>query len=280
MIAHRDAGGAPGRGRRRGSSRASGPAARSWASRIAVSSAALAIRWPRTGRSTSADGLGGEGVAGREQPRQQEPLGHLDGAVDVLAGVERLATSRRTRPSPRRPAGHRPHQQHVALGLGAERGPERRHQRHRDPAQLDPGRASWTGSSRPRSCRLRVKPVTRPPSASSPPSTSRTAARQDRARSGCSAAHPLDVGGHPTSTAPGAGGRPARRGRPSAPTASSTGRRRCRARARRRAAVGATSQCDVEPVAALAGVDAVGHVAVEVGQVRRRASAPSRARLK
>jgi hypothetical protein len=72
--------------------------------------------------------------AGQARHRgDEEPPDHLGGAVDVLAGVERLGHRHALAPA-LGVAGDRAHEQHVPLPLGPERGAERADQRHCDPA--------------------------------------------------------------------------------------------------------------------------------------------------
>ena len=59
------------------------------------------------------------------------------GAVDVLGGVERLGDIATHSPQPSASSADDADEQDVALGLGAERRPERRDQRHADAPQLD-----------------------------------------------------------------------------------------------------------------------------------------------
>jgi hypothetical protein len=76
-------------------------------------------------------------VPGRGDGRDQEAAQDVGGAVGVLRGVAGLGRGH-TLPPPLGPVGDGPDQEHVPVPLNSERGPERRHQRQRDPPQLDP----------------------------------------------------------------------------------------------------------------------------------------------
>jgi hypothetical protein len=92
---------------------------------------ALDLGEQRLDRDRVRAGQGGE--RGREVAAD-----HLGRAVHVLARVARLGHRHALTPA-LGVAGDRAHQQHVALVLGAERGAERRHQRHGHPPQFEPG---------------------------------------------------------------------------------------------------------------------------------------------
>jgi hypothetical protein len=76
-------------------------------------------------------------VPGRGHGRDQEPAQHVGGAVGVLRGVAGLGRGHALAPA-LGVGGDGPDQQHVAILLDPERGPERRHQRQRHPSQLHP----------------------------------------------------------------------------------------------------------------------------------------------
>ena len=72
----------------------------------------------------------------RRERGDEEPLHDIDGAVGVLGRVHRVGERDALAPA-LRAVGHGLHEQDVARGLRAERRAERRHQRHRDPPQLE-----------------------------------------------------------------------------------------------------------------------------------------------
>ena len=88
----------------------------------------------------------GRDVAGGEQQRSEEVFDHVGRALDVLGRV--AGRGQRDALAPPGDVGAAacpgcrpldPDQQHVAVELRAERSPERRAQRHRHTAELDPG---------------------------------------------------------------------------------------------------------------------------------------------
>ncbi|GAA5772925.1 hypothetical protein Aros01_09488 [Streptosporangium roseum] len=81
----------------------------------------------------AADGVD-VGVGG--QCGDEEAAQDVGGAVDVFGGVERVGHGDALGPA-LGVGGDDPHEQHVAFGLGAERGAEGGDQWHRDPPQFD-----------------------------------------------------------------------------------------------------------------------------------------------
>ena len=109
------------------------PSVRSSASRTAISRAPLDIRWPLNGLSASP--TPGASTTSRERGDQVAPH-DVDGAVDVLGGVQRVAEGDALAPAVGA-VGERAHDEHVARGLRAERRPKGRDERHGHPSQLE-----------------------------------------------------------------------------------------------------------------------------------------------
>ena len=95
------------------------------------------MRWPFTKAMAAAGDLGVEVAGRRASGRDQEAAQDVGGAVDVLRGVAGLGRGHALAPA-LGAVGDGPDQEHVPVLLDPERGPERRHQRQRDPPQLDP----------------------------------------------------------------------------------------------------------------------------------------------